>query len=324
MDESEINQFLPLVSIIIPVYNGANYMKEAIDSALAQTYTNIEVLVINDGSKDSGATDTIALSYGDKIRYFHKENGGVATALNLGIQEMKGEYFSWLSHDDVYYPEKVQIQIDFLRKYPQKDIVLYTNCTYINDKSEVTGHFITEHLPPEKFRARFALGNFINGCTLLIPKKCFDTCGNFRLDLKTTQDYDLFFRISEKFQFIHLTDEIVKSRIHPEQDTVKLWNTQVKKEANNLYYQFLEQLSIADIEELFPNEIASYYLAFAENMKKRQSLVPFDYALKLSLRYLPWHTPTKLKELIGRFLDLKFPVLMNRWNKLKYIIAGKA
>ena len=80
--------FHPLVSIIIPVYNGANYMREAIDSALAQTYRNIEIIVVNDGSNDNGETERIALSYGDKIKYFHKENGGVSSALNLGIQNM--------------------------------------------------------------------------------------------------------------------------------------------------------------------------------------------------------------------------------------------
>ena len=84
--------FNPLVSIIIPVYNGSNYVKEAIDSALAQTYKNIEVIVVNDGSTDN--TEKIVKSYGDKIRYFYKENGGVASALNLAIENSKGEYIS--------------------------------------------------------------------------------------------------------------------------------------------------------------------------------------------------------------------------------------
>ena len=75
----------PKVSIVIPVYNGANYLGEAIDSALEQTYENIEIIVVNDGSTDDGATREIALSYGDRIRYFEKENGGVSSALNLGI-----------------------------------------------------------------------------------------------------------------------------------------------------------------------------------------------------------------------------------------------
>ena len=81
----------PLVSIVIPVYNGSNYLAQAIDSALGQTYPNCEVLVVNDGSDDGGATAELALGYGEKIRYFEKENGGVATALNLGIRQMAGE-----------------------------------------------------------------------------------------------------------------------------------------------------------------------------------------------------------------------------------------
>ncbi len=80
--------FNPNVSIVIPVYNGANFLAEAIDSALMQSYNNIEVIVVNDGSCDDGKTEAIANSYGNRIRYFHKENGGVATALNLGIHEI--------------------------------------------------------------------------------------------------------------------------------------------------------------------------------------------------------------------------------------------
>ena len=79
----------PLVSIIIPVYNGSDYLKEAIESALAQTYSNIEILVVNDGSCDDGKTEEIALSYKDRIRYITKPNGGVSSALNLGIAQMK-------------------------------------------------------------------------------------------------------------------------------------------------------------------------------------------------------------------------------------------
>ena len=111
------------VTIVIPVYNGSNYLAEAIDSALAQTYKNIEILVINDGSNDNGATEKIAKSYGNKIRYFKKENGGVATALNLGIEKMSGEYFSWLSHDDLYYPEKIEKQIKFISNFGHRSVV---------------------------------------------------------------------------------------------------------------------------------------------------------------------------------------------------------
>ncbi|QQS18926.1 glycosyltransferase family 2 protein [Candidatus Saccharibacteria bacterium] len=98
----------PKVSIVIPVYNGSNYLREAIDSALAQTYKNVETIVVNDGSTDGGATEKIAKSYGSKIRYYNKENGGVASTLNFGTQKMTGEYFSWLSHDDLYEKERLK------------------------------------------------------------------------------------------------------------------------------------------------------------------------------------------------------------------------
>ena len=117
-------QFQPLVSIIIPVYNGAAYMREAIDSALAQTYQNCEVIVVNDGSCDDGETEEIARSYGDKIRYFCKENGGVSTALNFGIAQMRGEYFSWLSHDDTYTAEKIERQVEVLQNFGRENIVI--------------------------------------------------------------------------------------------------------------------------------------------------------------------------------------------------------
>lgn len=110
-----MNSQQPLVSIVIPVYNGSNYLKYAIDSALAQTYNNIEIIVVNDGSTDNGETEKLALSYGDSICYYAKENGGVSSAINFGIRQMKGEYFSWLSHDDQYSETKIERQLEVLR-----------------------------------------------------------------------------------------------------------------------------------------------------------------------------------------------------------------
>ena len=109
-------QYQPIVSIVIPAYNASNYLAKAIDSALAQTYPNVEIIVVNDGSKDDGATERIALSYGKKIRYLYKKNGGSSSALNLGIANMTGEWFSWLSHDDLYEPNKLEKQIAYIQK----------------------------------------------------------------------------------------------------------------------------------------------------------------------------------------------------------------
>jgi glycosyltransferase involved in cell wall biosynthesis len=100
-----------------PVYNGANYVGEAIESALAQTYRHVEVIVVNGGSTDHGAARAVAEGFGSAIRYIEQENGGVATALNTGIQAMRGELFSCLSHDDLYKPDKVARQADVFRGF---------------------------------------------------------------------------------------------------------------------------------------------------------------------------------------------------------------
>ncbi|MBM3276054.1 MAG: glycosyltransferase family 2 protein [Candidatus Sericytochromatia bacterium] len=120
------------VSIVIPVYNGANYLREAIDSALAQTHPDVEVLVVNDGSTDGGATDAIARSYGDRIRYLDKENGGVSSALNLGIANATGDYISWLSHDDVFLPEKISRSLEALERTDPRTII-YTDIEMIDE-----------------------------------------------------------------------------------------------------------------------------------------------------------------------------------------------
>lgn len=219
---------LPLVSIVIPVYNGANYMKEAIDSALNQTYENIEVLVINDGSKDDGETEKIALSYGDKIRYFYKENGGVSSALNFGISEMKGEYFSWLSHDDAYFPEKVSSQVESLQRYKNKNIVCCCKSIMIDKDSNTITRAIKRKdlekntvIDSDNVLIHLLKTESFNGCALLIPKTVFtENDLYFDESMRYSQDLLMWYRIFLKGYSLIYTDEIgVKNRIHDKQLT---------------------------------------------------------------------------------------------------------
>ena len=197
-------------------------MREAIDSALAQTYSNIEIIVVNDGSNDGGKTRDIALSYGNKIRYFEKENGGVSTALNLGIKNMGGAYFSWLSHDDVYLPEKVQVEIDALRKAGDMSRVVYSN--WFNLK--MPEGKIEEYTNTLSYRQEFLetgafapLFGFISGCTLLIPKIYFDVYGGFDETFRAVQDYKKWFEIFRGKRLVYVRQPLILSRQHAEQTT---------------------------------------------------------------------------------------------------------
>jgi len=235
-----MNPFHPKVSIIIPVYNGSNFLKEAIDSALAQTYNNIEIIVVNDGSNDDGATDKIARSFGDKINYYKKENGGVATALNFGVEKMTGEYFSWLSHDDKYKSEKITKQIKYLSEIKDKKVILYSNFDLINDKSDFVNRVTLNHEMLENIPIYSLLRGSINGITLLIPKSAFDEYGEFDASLRCTQDYDMWHRMMKTYKFVHLKKVLSMTRIHPNQDT--LANPVAVTEGNVLWVRMIRDL----------------------------------------------------------------------------------
>jgi glycosyltransferase involved in cell wall biosynthesis len=213
----------PLVSIIIPVYNGSNYLRDAIDSALAQTYENCEVIVVNDGSTDN--TEQICLEYGDKIRYFHKENGGVATAVNLGIENMRGEYFSWLSHDDMYRPNKIKRQITAIQNSYDIVKVCFSNCLWLNvenhslniTKSEQLYDIVnlTDDIYPILYEQ-------IDMNTLLIHRIIINEVGKFNEELLAAQDYDYMLRVLSGHTHIFLNEPLVIRRVHSEQNTWKL------------------------------------------------------------------------------------------------------
>lgn len=188
--------FIPKVSIIIPVYNGSNYLRESIDAALAQNYGNLEVIVVNDGSRDGGKTDAIASSYGNRIRYFYKENGGVSTALNFGIQQMKGEYFSWLSHDDLYSNSKISDGVELLSRYDvveREKMIAFTSGYYIDSESKKVKQFPNLFQKGKIYSGTEVVmemlrGNTLNGCCMLIPKRAFNECGVFDEKLRYSQD----------------------------------------------------------------------------------------------------------------------------------------
>lgn len=262
----------PKVSIIIPVYNGSDYLKEAIESAINQTYRNIEVIVVNDGSVDNGKTEAIALSFGKRIRYYSKFNGGVATALNMGIEKMTGEYFSWLSHDDVYYENKIEVQMQYLKGLVDKHTILYGGWDVIDTHSHITGNPRIEDRTDEKYLniGIYPLVNgCINGCTLLIHKDCFAEAGGFDPNLRTTQDYTLWFKMFRRFPVYFHKDILLKSRIHPEQGSLK--ESGHRDEALVLWNRFVEEVTEHDIQGIYAT-LPVYYYKMAARLKK--SYVP--------------------------------------------------
>ena len=274
----------PKASIVIPVYNGSNYLNEAIDSALGQTYKNIEVIVINDGSNDEGKTDLIAKSYGNKIRYFNKENGGVATALNLGIKKMKGIFFSWLSHDDVYYPNKIEIQLEYFRNEHEK-VILYSDYEYIDERGNYLDSFKIRQISHDRLLYTLLIKRSINGCTMLIPKTAFDSNRYFNEHLKTAQDYDMWYRlIQNNYYFKHLPKILVKSRQHSERGSIRINKIQIE-ESNNMLISVLKKVSAESLCGFSKNK-AICYLSLSSYFKDQGLLRAAEYSKKIGKRHI--------------------------------------
>lgn len=258
----------PKVSIIIPVYNGSDFLAEAIDSALAQTYRSIEIVVVNDGSSDEGATERIARSYGERIRYFSKPNGGVASALNLAISEMSGDYFSWLSHDDLYTSDKIERELELLASVPAADrahsIVFSDYAVFTSDPSQAIP-VVMRGVEPECFRYWITLENCLHGCTLLIPRTAFEDVGVFDERLRTTQDYDLWFRLAARYRFIHINRHLVLARSHAQQGTRSMPTT-VQTEGNALMSKFAAELSEAELLHASRQELIVAYAKIASSL----------------------------------------------------------
>jgi glycosyltransferase involved in cell wall biosynthesis len=233
-----------LVSIIVPVFNGANYMRAAIDSALAQTWPATEVLVVDDGSNDGGATDEIARSYGDRIRYIRKPNGGVASALNAGIAAMRGEVFCWLSHDDRHWPNKIKLQMAEWDRLGRAGVVLISDYRLIDETGATITDVRLDHRMLASKPQYTLLRGSIHGCSVFVPKCLFDKVGNFKEDLPTTQDYDLWHRMQRAgVKFIHMPDILIDSRWHDEQGSKKIDHI---REATQFWLRVIDDIPIEE------------------------------------------------------------------------------
>lgn len=259
----------PLVSIVIPVYKGANYLAEAIDSALAQTYKNIEVVVVNDGSPDDGATEKVALSYGDKIRYIFQKNGGVSSALNTGIKEMRGEYFSWLSHDDLYEPTKIEKQVALIQD--ENDIILCSGSLVDENRKPMPHHVRTldgRLNNIEVFNA-FIHDYSLNGLGFLIPRHIFKEVGTFDESMRYLQDLDMWLRILmyNKYTIVCQRDLLVVTRIHRGQQTntiSEVFDIDRRKLAVKHFGIIKESITISDKNTLYE----LYYKLFVKGGNK--------------------------------------------------------
>jgi glycosyltransferase involved in cell wall biosynthesis len=188
---------VPSVSIIIPTYNRQEYVQEAIDSVLAQTYTDYEIIVVDDGSTD-GTGEALQARYGSRIRYLWQENQGESVARNHGIELAQGEYIAFLDSDDLWLPSKLEQQVAYLEA-SQNVGMLFARAWLIDEHGARYGedpHVTSRRTPRSLTINDLLMQNSVSGpSTVLIRREALANSGGFDPEIKYGEDWDLWLRV---------------------------------------------------------------------------------------------------------------------------------
>lgn len=251
---------MPHISIIIPTYNRAGFIGETINSVLAQTYQDFEIIVADDGSTDN--TAEVVAEFGNAVTYvFLPHRGQPAATRNAGLTIAQGEFIAFLDSDDLYLPRKLEIQSTALDTHPNVGIV-YSNGYFFKDNPNQPTGYVQDGLPtpsgdifPELLR-----GNFLAPPVILIRRLCLDTAGLFdeNTALLGCEDYDLWLRIAVQYQALYLPETVAAIRRHSQN---------ISRDAASLRTKTL--FALQKIEMLHPELLKKYPIerheAYARN-----------------------------------------------------------
>jgi glycosyltransferase involved in cell wall biosynthesis len=307
----------PLVSIVVPSYNRAQYVPATLDSILAQNYKNLELIFIDDGSTDDTAEILDAYSKRDsRIQYHHQNNSERAVARSKGMQLANGEYVCLVDSDDVWYPGKLEKQIAIMEK--DRDIAMsYAAVNRIDMQGNSLGHARRQHqgysgqVYPELLKR-----NFISSVTPMFRKELVNEVGEQRTDLIPYEDWDFWLRLSKLGKFHFTQEPLGDYRLHPGQSVKNVNAEHIEKvtlgvldsnskEADEQTRN--EAYSLAHLRFAYWYTLAGKQETALEHLKKSFALSSFKrfsdfryWALEIAARIYSVN-PSAFNQLLGYF-----------------------
>jgi glycosyltransferase involved in cell wall biosynthesis len=217
---------MPKISVVIPVYNGAKTIQETIQSVLQQTFTDFEIIAIDDGSQDE--TVEVVKSIGDpRVQIFSYPNGGLAESRNRGIARARGEFIAFLDADDLWTPDKLEAQLKALEANP-KVAVAYSWTDYIDEHSQFlySGRHGTFN---GDVYAQLLIDNFLeNGSNPLIRKQALTEVGGFDSSINTAADWDMWLRLAKHFYFVAVAQPQILYRVSTRSMSANILNQEAQ------------------------------------------------------------------------------------------------
>jgi glycosyltransferase involved in cell wall biosynthesis len=261
----------------MPVYNGQLYISKSIESVLAQTYENWELIIVNDGSTD--LTEEIVIKFQNltnKVKYFYKVNGGQVKATNFGILKSNGVYVAFLDSDDLWERDKLNKQVNFISKNKNIDF-LYAKYNSIDENGNLlstnNSHDSLNHHEDLLKRC------FIGRLTVMVKKSILVELDLFDEFLHSTDDWDMWIRISKKFQLSFLDEVVASYRIHPQSMSKNSYNQLLN--VSKVYAKHV--FSNSELNKQFKNDVKwielKIYLSSFLNEKKFQKVFLIFYEM---------------------------------------------
>lgn len=253
----------PLISIVMVNYNHEDYIKPAIESVLAQTYQNWELIVVDDGSTDR--SPEILEEYAKKDPrihvYLQKQNRQICVVTNIGFQHVTGAYVARLDSDDLWLPDKLEKQLQFMEEHPEGSLC-FTKLDIIDENEEILNDTLPDYYAAYNkrqdsrggwMRYFFFQGNTLIQSSLLMKREVLDSIGGFNLAYMQAHDFDFFVRAIKKYDFIFVEEPLLKYRRTKQQNSV--WdeehNRRFFNEFMNIRYYFFDDMTDEQFREAF-------------------------------------------------------------------------
>jgi glycosyltransferase involved in cell wall biosynthesis len=211
----------PKVSVVMSVFNGERYLREAVSSILDQSFSDFEFIIINDGSTDTSGTMLDSYrSTDDRVVVYHQQNRGLTSSLNRGCTGANGKYIARMDADDIAVQDRLQRQVDFMENHPEVG-VLGGAIEWIN----AAGKSLLRCRHPasdQAIKSALVRGDCpLSHPTVIMRKEAFSSVAGYRTAMVDAEDYDLWLRISDRYQLANLDAVVLKYRVHPNQVSVR-------------------------------------------------------------------------------------------------------
>ena len=282
-----------LISIVLPIYNGEKYMRQSIDSVIAQTYQNWELLIVDDGSTDNTAVIAREYEAQDSRIHYHKnpQNMRLPRTLNRGFSLAKGNYLTWTSDDNYYYPTALETMICALEQ--KKREFCFASCDIINGSGE-----IVECIMVGEYSRKMMAGSNPVGACFLYSRRAYEEVGEYDPDLTLVEDFDYWQRISMKFPPVCIAEKLYAYRWHDGALT-----STMKKD---IFNRTLEKCLLKNRPGFGKLDFVSRYFYYRglytcrKNLGERNNPYALKYRMYNTLYFLRIRIPGKVRRILGK------------------------